>query len=260
MGVGISKMKKYININQNGLSIRSKLYCTDMKNIKSVVVFGHGFSGHKDNRAAEKLAARIQKRHKDVALIVFDWPCHGDDASNKLRLADCMKYLDNVIGYMKSRFCTDKIYGCATSFGGYLFLKYISEKGNPFIKLALRCPAIDMYDVLTERIMSDDDLSVITKNKPVLIGFDRKVKVTKEFLTELKENDITASDYASIGEDTVIIHGTKDEIVPFDVVEKFADDNGIAFYPVDGADHRFSDPQKMDTAIDRIVLSFSMKK
>lgn len=253
-------MEKYININQNGLSIRSKLYCADVKNIKSVVVFGHGFSGHKDNRAAEKLAARIQKRHKDVALIVFDWPCHGDDASNKLRLADCMKYLDNVIGYMKSRFRTVKIYGCATSFGGYLFLKYISEKGNPFIKLALRCPAVDMYDVLTERIMTDDDLTAVEKNKPVLIGFDRKVKITKDFLTELKDNDILDLDYTLIGDDAIIIHGTKDEIVPFDVVEKFADDNGIALFSVEGADHRFSDPQKMDTAIDRIMISFSIKK
>ena len=252
-------MEKYISINQNGVSIRSKLYCTDMKDIKAVVIFGHGFSGHKDNRAAQKLAARIQKRHKDVALIVFDWPCHGDDASNKLRLADCMKYLDNVIGYVKTRFRTDKLYGCATSFGGYLFLKYIAESGDPFIKLALRCPAVDMYDVLTGRIMSDDDLAAIKKNKPVLIGFDRKVKIIKDFLAELKENDITVSDYKSIGDDTIIIHGTKDEIVPFDAAEKFAADNGIAFYPVDGADHRFSDPQKMDTAIDLILSSFSMK-
>ena len=170
-----------------------------------------------------------------------------------------MKYLDNVIGYVKTRFCTDKLYGCATSFGGYLFLKYIAEKGDPFIKLALRCPAVDMYDVLTGRIMSDDNLAAIKKNKPVLIGFDRKVKITKDFLAELKENDITVSDYKSIGDDTIIIHGTKDEIVPFDAAEKFAADNGIAFYPVDGADHRFSDPQKMDTAIDLILSSFSMK-
>lgn len=252
-------MEKYITINQNGVSIRSKLYCSDIRNIQSVVVFGHGFSGHKDNRAAEKLAVRIQKRHKDTALIVFNWPCHGDDASNKLRLTRCMAYLDNVIGYVKTRFCTDKIYGCATSFGGYLFLKYIAENGNPFVKLALRCPAVNMYEVLTERIMTDNDLIAINKGKPVLIGFDRKVKITKDFLAGLKENDITLADYSMIGDQTVIIHGTKDEIVSFDTVKHFSDKNGISFYPVDGADHRFSDPQKMDLAIDRILLTFSMK-
>ena len=138
-------------------------------------------------------------------------------------------------------------------------MKYIAEKGDPFIKLALRCPAVDMYDVLTGRIMSDDDLAAIKKNKPVLIDFDRKVKITKDFLAELKENDITVLDYKSIGDDIIIIHGTKDEIVPFDAAEKFAADNGIAFYPVDGADHRFSDPHKMDAAIDLILSSFSMK-
>lgn len=252
-------MEKYITINQNGVSIRSKLYCSDIRDIKTIVVFGHGFSGHKDNRAAEKLAARIQKRNKDTALMVFNWPCHGDDASNKLRLPDCMKYLDNVIGYVKTRFGTDWIYGCATSFGGYRFLKYIAENGNPFVKLALRCPAVNMYEVLTEKIMTDDDLIAVNKGKPALIGFDRKVKITKNFLAELKENDITLADYSMIRDQTVIIHGTKDEIVSFDTVKYFAENNGLNFYPVEGADHRFSDPQKMDLAIDRILSSFSLK-
>lgn len=252
-------MEKYITINQNGASIRSKLYCTDMKSIRSVIVFGHGFSGHKDTRAAEKMAARIQKRRPDAALITFDWPCHGEDASNKLRLSDCDKYLGQVIAYLNARFRPEALYACATSFGGYLFLRYIAENGCPFRKVALRCPAVNMYDSMTARIMKDGDLDLIKKGKPALVGFDRKVKITRDFLSELKECDITQIDFSSFADDIAIIHGTKDEIIPYDISKAFAEKNGLHFFTVDAADHRFTDPAKMDEAIDLIRTFFSMK-
>ena len=248
-------MEKYFSINQNGYSIRCKLYCSDMKRIGAVVIFGHGFSGDKDNRMAQKMAQRIQKRHSDVALLIFDWPCHGDDASNKIRLADCAAYLDNVLGYVKSRFHTDRIYGSATSFGGYLFLKYIVENGNPFHKVTFRCPAVNMYDVLTKTIMTMEDHHSINKGKPILIGFERKVKVTSDFLSELRDHDITRLDYSSYSSDMMIVHGTKDEIVSYEVVKSFAENNGIPMHTVEGANHRFTDPQKMDDAITAIITT-----
>ena len=246
-------MEKYFSVNQSGCSIRCKLYCTDRKSVKKIVLFGHGFSGHKDNRAAEKLATRIQKRHADTALIVFDLPCHGDDAKGKLTLDDCMKYIGIMSDHAKKEFRTDELYGCATSFGGYLFLRYIAQNGSPFIKLALRCPAVPMYDVLTKTIMTGDDLAALGKKKPVLVGFDRKVKVTDAFITELEKSDIEQNDYSAYADDMLIIHGTKDEIVPFDTVREFAEKNGIRFVPVEDADHRFTDPKKMDFVIDTFI-------
>ena len=55
-----------------GKIVFSYQYCAIIRNIYSVVVLGHEFSGHKDNHAVEKLATRIQKRSKDTALIVFN--------------------------------------------------------------------------------------------------------------------------------------------------------------------------------------------
>ena len=249
-------MYKYFNINSGGHSIRCKMYCADAKNIDSVIVFGHGFSGHKETKAAEKLAARIQKRHAGTAVITFDWPCHGEDAGSKIRLSDCGEYLSSVIEYSRKEFGTDRLFACATSFGGYLFLKYIVENGDPFVMTALRCPAVNMYDTLTNSIVSDDDMKKLSKGKPVSVGFDRKVKITREFMTELKENDISVIDYSGYADKMIIIHGTKDEIVPFDFVQKFSEKNGIEFVPVEAADHRFSDPHKMDKAIEIISDSF----
>lgn len=55
----------------------------------------------------------------------------------------------------------------------------------------------------------------------------------------------------------LIMHGTKDEIVPFADSEKFAGDNVIEFIPVENADHRYIDPKKMDFAIAKILEFFA---
>ena len=41
--------EKFFNINANGCSVRSKIYLEDKKSVSKVVLYGHGFGGHKDN-------------------------------------------------------------------------------------------------------------------------------------------------------------------------------------------------------------------
>ena len=249
-------MEKLFDINESGYSVRCKLYCSSVNAVKRTVIFGHGFGGHKDNKAAEKFAAKIISKHKDVGVVTFNWPCHGDDARKNLLLTECDTYLTLVIEYVKKWFDTEELYGYATSFGGYLFLKYISEHGNPFRKVALRCPSVKMYGSITNRIMTADDREKIQKGKPVLVGFDRKVKIGREFLEDLEASDISEKDYMEYADDLLILHGTKDEVIPFDDSAVFADRNVIEFVPVQNADHRFTDPKTMDFAIHTIIEFF----
>lgn len=248
-------MQKYFDINDAGHSIRCKLYCNDIHSIQKIILFGHGFGGHKDNKAAEKFAIRVLSKYKNVSVMVFDWPCHGDDVKKKLLLSDCSTYIDLIRKHIKERFGTEDIYVYATSFGGYLFLKYIAENGNPFHKIALRCPAVNMYGAITERIMTQDDLEKLKKGKDVLVGFDRKIKVNDQFILDLKNADITAYEYFDYADDILIMHGTKDEIVPMESVSEFAEENVIEFIPVENADHRFQNSRCMDTAT-QLVLDF----
>ena len=252
-------MEKYFSVNMQGVSVHAKIYCEDMRSVKSVMLFGHGFGGHKDNRAAERLAARLLKRNKNAALITFNWPCHGDDASPGLRLSVCDRYLSVMLDYIRSRFKTDEIYGCATSFGGYLFLKYISEHGSPFVKTALRCPAVNMYESLTTRILTEGELEALAKGKTVEAGFDRKIRLTRDFLDDLRDNDITKRDFSPFAQDVTIIHGDRDEIIDHDTCWFFAEENGIDFHSVEGADHRFTDPVRMDLAIKLIIAGYGLR-
>lgn len=249
---------RYFEINENGHNIRCKLYYQDLRDIRRVVIFGHGFGGHKDNGAAEKFAERLLSKHKATAMVTFNWPCHGDDVKKKLCLDDCGTYLELVIDHVRQKYQTEELYAYATSFGGYLTLKYIAEHGNPFRKVVLRCPAVNMYDVITKAIMNPGDVDRLQKGKEIPVGFDRKIMIGPAFLEELKDHDIQRLDYLDWAEDIRIFHGTADEIVPFGAAEAFAENNLIEFVPVDGADHRFRDPKKMDQAIKGILGFYAL--
>ncbi len=249
-------MEKYFDINEQKLSIRCKIYCKDIHNIKKVILFGHGFGGHKDNQACARFADRVISKYKTTAVLVFDWPCHGKDARNKLSLVDCDTYLTIVLDYIKKTWKTEEIYYYGTSFGGYLVLKYISEHGNPFQKIALRCPAVSIYDSLNNTIMTEENKIAIEKGKDALVGFDRLVKINKNYMEELKNNDIREREYIDFADDILILHGTADEIIPLDGVQEFAENNVIELITFDGVDHRFRNQQMLDQAHADILKFF----
>ena len=252
-------MQKYFKINADKLSIKCKVYYDDLRHADAAIIFGHGFKGDKDNKAAERLAMRVLKKNSNLAIVTFDWPGHGEDKANKLTLKKCDDYLSHITEYVKSQWGANTLYGCATSFGGYLFLRYIAKHGKVFSKVALRCPAVNMYSILKGTIMTEEEISKIEKGKNVVIGDDRKVEITPQFISELENSDITKNDYADYAKDILIVHGTKDQTVPFDGVKAFAEQNGIDFIAVDGADHRFLDPQKMDIAIAKFLELFDLQ-
>lgn len=251
-------MHRYFEINGNSHNVRCKLYCQDPRRIARVVIFGHGFGGHKDNGAAERFAQRLISKYKNFAVVTFNWPSHGDDVKKKLSLEDCSTYLGLVTACVREKYQTEDIYCYATSFGGYLTLKYIHEHGNPFRKIALRCPAVNMYDVLTKAIISSDEFDALQRGRDVPVGFDRKILVGPSLMEELRSCDIQQWDFLDYAEDILIIHGTADEIVPYDAALAFAENQLIEFVPVEGADHRFRSLNHMDQAIKHILAFFEL--
>ena len=243
-------------VSRNGYNVSCKLYYEDRKTIRGVVLFGHGFGGHKDNRAAERFAQRALDKLK-LCTVTFNWPCHGDDVRRKLRLSDCDGYLTAVIEDIRERYGDPRLFGYATSFGAFLFLKYLLEHGDPFCRLALRCPAVDLYRSQTEKIMAPGELERIMKGKETPVGFDRKVVLDRTYLDEIRAVDLLHEDFTPFMDEVLILHGTRDEIVPFETVQRFADDQLIEFVPIDRADHRFQDPRAMDEAIKAILDFFA---
>lgn len=248
---------KYIDINEAGNSIKCKLFGESIRDLEHVVVFLHGYGGHKDNKAAEHFAETLLSKTKKTAVLVFDWPCHGTDVKKKLSLEDCDTYLTLVLDYVRKQLGVNDICAYGTSFGGYLTFKYLHDHGeNPFRKIALRCPAVAMCDVMYKRVMTEENVANLEKGKDVLTGFDRKVLINKAFLDSLKENDIRNWDYLDYADDILIIHGTKDELIPIEECREFCENNVIEFIAVEDADHRFQDLNKMKLAHSYIIDFF----
>ena len=112
-----------------------------------------------------------------------------------------------------------------------------------------------MYDVLSQTIMRQDEYETLEKEHAVSVGFDRKILVDTDFLESLKENDIRTRDYLEYADRILMIHGEADEIVPFESVRNFSEDNVIDLIPVPKADHRFQNPADMSLA-NKYVMEF----
>ena len=81
-------MEKHFDINQQGFSIRCKLFVKDSdkntRTFSNVVLVTHGFGSSKETAGTVKFAEHLTSKYKGYAVIAFDWPCHGADARKKL--------------------------------------------------------------------------------------------------------------------------------------------------------------------------------
>lgn len=245
---------KELSIHEPPVNIRCVMYSGE-GDIRNAVIYCHGFAGHKGTRAAARFAEYMLPKYKELAVLCFDWPCHGEDVRKKLCLDDCDAYLSAVIRWTKETLHAERLDCYATSFGGYLTLRYIEKYGDPFRLIALRSPAVNMHEVLYS-MFTEADRSQLAKGKDVSVGFDRKIAVSPAFLAEVRAADIMEDDFTGIADSVLIMHGERDEVVPFEASKKFAEKNRIDFIPFPKADHRFSDPKLMTEAIQYVEAFF----
>ena len=166
-----------------------------------------------------------------------------------------MTYLTLVTDYAKKDLQAKNVFNYSTSFGAYITLRYLIEKGNPFVRIALRSPGVNMYESMSNHV-SDEGFTKLKKGKEIQVGFERKMKIDQAFMDDLKSFDVRDHEYFDFADDILILHGTKDEMIPIDLVQKFAEDNVIEFVPVEGANHPFQNPNHMALAIHKIIEFF----
>lgn len=250
-------MEKYFDINEDEHSVRCKVYYNkDLHAVTHWVVATYGFGGNKDNKAVEKFADRITSKYRGYGVVCFDWPSHGKDARNRMILSECLDYLDLVNRHVMAQPGAEKLYNYSVSMGGYFTLLYLHEKGDPYEKIALRCPAIHFCDTMFHH-MTEEEKEKLAKKKEVELGYERKVLITQDFLEDLKAHDVSQYEYYDDADRMLILHGTKDEMVPFADSAAFADNNVIELIPVENADHPFTNPKSMDFAVQKVITFFA---
>ena len=242
--------ENYFSINESGSSIRCKLYYNDLKAVRRTVVCVHGFGGHKDNKAAQRFAEHLLKKHKDAAAVTYDAPCHGDDVKKTLTLGDCDLYLREVICWVKEHFKPEKCDAYATSFGGFLAVLYLGRHPGCFDRLLLRSPALRMARVL-KSFLTDEQLAAFRAGTKLDFGFTRPLLLDGSFLADLErpDHDAYAVPAGSRGQSAAVIHGDADDVVPVGDSLSFAERNHLPVRIVHGADHRYKNPGELDQIV-----------
>lgn len=190
-----------------------KVYKIIPKNVRQIIISVHGFASKKDNYFTKKMINFFVK--KNIGIVSFDLPCHGDDSLNIFEIDTAIIYLEKIIKYIKTNFKNIKINLVSTSLGGYITLFYLLKNREDINKIILRYPAVDMYSSLN----LINPLKNLNLNKDDLLtikGFNGKRDITIKYSTInfFKENKVI--DFISkINRNIYIIQGTIDDLVNY---------------------------------------------
>ncbi len=218
-------------------------------NCKVIIIAMHGFAGDKESSCIKALEKKI--KNTKIGLIKFDWPAHGESETNgfNLTIKNCIEDLNSIIKYTKDKYKNSTLVAFATSFGGYITLLYNYYYKNTFTSIILRSPALNMYEVMQNTILTDSKRQELKSNSYFNHGFDRNIKVTKDFLNELKTNNLFELYKNEELNYITIIHGTADDVVPINDSINFSKKHNCTLYKIKGADHRYKKEGELEKVI-----------
>ena len=239
-------------IKTNNYDIYCRKYLPE-SSINQVVIGVHGFAGDKDSSMLYALAQQLCNHHQ--ALICFDFPAHGESKASDdcLRVHNCISDLKLVIKDVKASYPNASYAIFATSFGAYITLLCINELEE--FDIVLRAPAITIADSFIDIIVPVSKEQFF-KDKGAICGFERKMFVTTDFYQDLLDYKIPDFTHP-----LTIIHGSEDDIIPYQAVCNFVKDNSyITLKTIQGADHRFKKDGELEQVLDASLNVFLNKK
>ena len=220
------------------------------KNSSLTVIAMHGFAGDRTSRCISKLQKRMQLQN--ISLITFDWPAHGESEAEgrSLRIKNCLNDLKTVCDYVKENHPEESILAFSTSFGAYITLLFHQIYPRMLKGMILRAPAIRMYRILTENILDSAALGQLNENGVCSFGFERQIQIHREFLEDLKANDIMELYKNSAVDNIDIIQGDKDVTAPVEDSLEFGRITQAEIHLIAGANHRFDQAGQVEQVID----------
>lgn len=201
----------------------------------------HGFGGSKDSLAIEGLAQRLCPEGFRVA--APDLPCHGERTEPETALVPerCINELRSLIS------CTSAEYAFATSFGAALILRLIELHGNPFRRVVLRVPAVNMADSLTRcmRLFQPEFTLEQARQEGFSVKMSRELHIPFAFYGELQKLNEVRACPAWNTPDFLAIYAGCDELVARADTEEFLRLNPrIKSLCIEGSGHRMNQKEE----------------
>lgn len=239
--------QEYILIND----IPAKLYRAQSP--RGTVIAVHGFGGSKESYAIKSLAERVTAN--GLCVLTFDLPLHGERGGDCSALA-----IDRLIGEITAaeQYALDNIggelYAFATSFGGMSMLHRTEQKSDPYKRIVLRVPAVNMADTLvTISAMSNPDFTLEkAKEQGFRFKMSREYIVPFQFYEGLKKLSCLRESEKWNDSRIMTIYAEKDELVkPVDTLEFLRLNPDIQSLCIKNSGHRMADsPLYLADALD----------
>lgn len=233
-------MNKVFDLNNR---IKVKMFMPEGEAKKEIFIIAHGFGSSKEGRSTEIIAKKLNDNN--FIAVSFDFSGHGEaiEPIEKLTVDNCISYIREVCQYLKKEFENHEISILATSFGAYVTInKLIKEEKNEFKNIILRCPAIDMKNILI-KVLINGDLEQFQKEGKIQAGFEKQKQLSYSFYEDLCKNDILK--LYNKKEKILILQGTEDAVAPikdtYEFVEK--DKENIKLIPLEGVKHKMTNEE-----------------
>lgn len=244
-------MKRHVEIESNGYTLRGYLHLPDnIKNPPLVCIF-HGFTGNKmeDHFYFVRLSRELES--KGVASLRMDFMGSGESDGNFVDMTPETEIEDgkNIIDWAYNLKEIDKnnisIFGF--SMGGMVGAIVASERSNKVKSLCIASPAANLEDIF-ESYFKDLKEQYVNVNGLML---------SRKALENIKSID-TIERAKDFDGNVLIIQGMEDSTVPPEVSERYKRIYGsrVNYFYIQGADHGYRDKQQEDILINKICDYF----
>ncbi len=243
---------------QNSKGNKLAAILTDTGNRNFALVMAHGFPSNKNTKNNITLAKRLAK--KGIGSFRFDFFGMGESDGNfaDITISEAVDDTLQAIAYVKKQ--DYKHIGLlGSSFGGFVSL-LATAKISDLAFLALKSPVSD-YLALEKYYFTQAQLEDWKKRGYREVDdHGQQKKLNYFFFTDLQKHDGYAA-ARKITIPTLIVHGNKDEIVPYSQSQKLVKklSNGT-LVTIDRANHRFTTSPAHTSQMLSAITNFVVKQ
>ena len=223
-----------------------------------LVIFCHGFGGTKTRRKYVRLARALEKA--GIVSFRFDFEGCGDSEGDfeKMNVKKEVSDLDSVIKYFLKQKNIDKkkISFLGNSLGAAVCVNYIIQNNFSAKAIVFWAPALN-EEKLFSTWRTKTNFKKWKKQGYLIVKED---KIGAIFLKESEKKNYSEF-LPQIKVPILIIHGEKDEAVPFNFSKKLVKDyKNIKLFSIPKANHKFEDYYSQQKLVNKTVNWFKKYK
>ncbi|MGE4354295.1 MAG: alpha/beta hydrolase family protein [Oscillospiraceae bacterium] len=218
-----------------------------------ILISAHGFGSCKTSATSMLLHNTLPD--SGIGVVSFDFPAHGESGvdGSRLRIANCLDDLGALEAEVLCREPAAEIVYFGSSFGAYITALYLSLRGHKGNRAFFRSAAVTMPDLLlsTSHPVAEESIRENGWFMLALPGSDRPLKITREFLEDLRRHDL----FSLYRSDTklTMIHGDSDSVAPYSAAVRFAQMSGAQLITVPGGEHNLAKPGQPQAMVSAVI-------